>query len=146
MVRAVQAEEPVTLQAIGIDVLSAQPVPANKPMMAAYPVAFSLYLLPFDDPNVAGQFRFMAEKFYRVQAGKKSEELPYQPISLEGQETVIIDGRLCPRSPGLYRLRVFAIVSAGVTVKEHDLIPSVTILVPEPIYMDGGMVTPNFMM
>lgn len=63
-------------------------------MAAALPAKRSLYLLPFDDPKVAGKSRFMAEKFYRVHAGTRSEECPYQPMILEEGVTEIIDCRL----------------------------------------------------
>lgn len=143
ILKPLQSKQPTILQALGIDVLSCEPVPPHKPMMAAYPAEFSLYLLPFDDPKSCGASRFMAEKFYRVQAGTRSEELPYQPMVLEGTE--IVDCRLWPKAAGLYRLRIFAVISAGMLVKEHDLISSITVLVPEPVIMDGEMVTPNCM-
>jgi hypothetical protein len=49
-------------------------------------------------------------------------------------------------SPGFFKLRVFAIVSSGIVVKEHELIPSIAVLVPEPLVMDGEVVTPNSML
>lgn len=131
VITPVQVTQPTVILGIGIEVLSAEPLPHYKPLKAAYPTSFSLYVLPFDDPKVAGTSRFMAERFYRVREEQRSEELPYQPVTVDCDAPDVFDLRLGPRNPGLFTLRVFAQVAVGTVVNEQDLlIPPMVVIVP----------------
>jgi hypothetical protein len=131
IVRPVQTVQPTFIQGIGIDVLRAEPIPPYQPLMGVYPTRFSLFVLPFDDPKVAGVTRFMAERFYIPKGNALFEELPFQPLGLDPDLPEFIDCRLWPRNPVMFTLRVFAILSFGTTIREQDLIGSVRLIVPE---------------
>jgi len=132
VIKPVQGTQPTIILGVGVEVLSVQPVPPYKPFKGVYPASFSLYVLPFDDPNKACTSRFMAEKFYRVREGQRSEELPYQPVEVDRDVPDVLDLRLSPRSPGMFNLRVFAQVAVGTSVKEQDLVPPMVVIVPAP--------------
>ncbi len=132
VIKPVQLAQPTIILGVGIEVLSVEPVPPYKPLMGAYPTSFSVFVLPFDDPSRAGTSRFMAERFYRVREGQRSEELPYQPIEVDRDAADVLDLRLAPRSPGMFNLRIFAQVAVGTAIKEQDLVPPLVVIVPAP--------------
>jgi hypothetical protein len=132
VIKPVQITEPTILLGVGVEVLSVEPIPSYKPLMGVYPTSFSVYVLPFDDPNKAGTSHFMAEKFYRVREGQRSEELPYQPVEVDRHAPEVLDLRLSPRSPGMFNLQIFAQVAVGTSVKEQDLVPPMVVIVPAP--------------
>ncbi len=120
----------VIIQGFGAEVLKFEPVPPYRPLMGAYPTALSLYRLEFDDPKKAGHNRFMAAKFYSVRPEGGGEECTFQPVAIDPLLPESFDIRLSPKSPGLFTLRVFVVVSIGVRVVEQDLIPSLRIIAP----------------
>jgi hypothetical protein len=130
VLRPVQTTTPTVIQAIGAEVTGVAPIPSFRPLMGVYPTALSLYCLPFDDPKQAGTNRFLAHHYYRVRTDDKAEALPFQPVALDPHLPETFDVRLSPKSFGLFTLRVFALVSVGTTVTEQDLVPTLTVLVP----------------
>jgi hypothetical protein len=132
VIKPVQVIRPTIILGVGVEVLSVEPVPSYRPLKGVYPISFSLYVLTFDDPNKAGTSRFMAERFYRVREGQRSEELTYQPIEVDRDAPDVLDLRLTPRSPGMFNLRVFAQVAVGTSVTQQDLVPPMVVIVPAP--------------
>lgn len=132
VIKPVQVIRPTIILGVGVEVLSVEPVPPYRPLRGAYPTSFSVYVLPFDDPKKAGASRFMAERFYRVREGQRSEELPYQPIEVDRDAPDVLDLRLSPHNPGMFKLRVFTQVAVGTSVVQQDLVPPMDVIVPSP--------------
>ena len=120
----------VIIQGFGAKVLNVESVPPYRPLLGAYPTALSLYRLEFDDPRKVGVNRFIATKYYSVKEEGGGEECAIQPVALHPVLPETFDIRLSPKSPGLFTLRVFAMVSVGVRVTEQELIRTLRIIVP----------------
>jgi hypothetical protein len=140
VVQPATPSQTVIIQGFGAEVLNVEAVPPYRPLMGAYPTALSLYRLVFDDPRKASSARFIASKYYSVKEEGGGEERTIQPVAIDPVLPETFDIRLSPRSPGLFTLRIFVMVSVGVRVTEQNLIASLKIVVP-PV----EKYSPNFM-
>lgn len=141
VVQSLNPHQTVIVQAFGAEVLSLEPVPAYRQEYGAYPMAISLYNLEFDDPQMAGTNRFIAQRYFNVKQQGRAEEQTIQPVALDPILPETFDIRLSPKSPGLYGLRIFAMISVGTQVAEQELIKALKIVVPP-----SDLYCPNSMM